>query len=364
MTSFQFIDTVSDLAALIPQLEDQPALGLDTEFMREETYYPRLCLLQLATADTQYAIDPLALEGLSALATLFARPDRQILLHAARQDIEVLLTRSSELPTNLFDTQVAAALCGLPPQIGYGDLVQRMLGVTLDKAHSRTDWTRRPLSAEQLRYAAEDVEHLLALEQKLRGTLQDLGRLAWFQAEMQRLQDPSLYRTEPAEAWQRLKGLDPHDDRRLATARALAQWREQRAMSRNRPRGWILTDDALHQIVGALPETMEALDELRTIPRGVVQKCGNELLAAVAANSHLPVNPSPPGRRLPPDAAQQKLIKSLAGTVKNIARELNLSPELLATRRDLQALLNGRTDIPPLQTWRREVVGEALLSQI
>jgi ribonuclease D len=363
MASFQFVDTDSALATVIAQLENQPAVALDTEFMREETYYPRLCLIQVATAGAQYVIDPLALTDLDALSALLARSSTHIVLHAARQDVEVLLTRCTQLPSNLFDTQVAAALCGLPPQIGYGDLVQKMLGVELEKAHSRTDWARRPLSEAQLHYAAEDVEHLLALEQRMRDSLERLGRLAWFEAEMQRLQDPALYRTEPENAWQRLKGLDPQDERRLATARALAEWRERRAMNRNRPRGWILADDALHQIVRALPERIEALQELRAVPRGVADRCGKEILAAVAAHRHLPVNPVP-ARRPPPDAAQQKQLKALAATVKTIAQELGLSPEVLATRRDLQALLNGHTDVPPLQGWRKAVIGEPLLADI
>lgn len=364
MTSLQFIDTVPALAALLPQLETAPALALDTEFMREETYYPRLCLIQIATPAAEYGVDPLAIEDLAALSALLAKPGILKVVHAARQDVETLMTRCAELPLNLFDTQVAAALCGLPPQIGYGDLVDRVLGVQLEKGHSRTDWTRRPLSTEQLHYAAEDVRYLLPLQEELRRRLEKLARLTWFEAEMRRFEDPSLYRMDPANAWQRLKGIDTQDERRAATAKALAQWRETRAMNRNRPRGWILADDALYQIARALPEDTDALTKLHLVPPGVIQKCGNEILAAVASTRHLPTNPAPVQRNTRPDPEQQRRLKQLTAAVKTVADGLGLSPEVLATRRDLLALLSGRTDVAPLQGWRGEVLGPALLSQL
>jgi ribonuclease D len=361
MSELQFIDTAPALAALVAELNTAPALAVDTEFMREETYYPRLCLIQIGTPTAAYGIDPLALEDLSSLCTLLEKPDIRIVLHAARQDIEVLLTRCAERPNNLFDTQVAAALCGLPPQIGYGDLVDKMLGVHLEKGHSRTDWTRRPLNPEQLHYAAEDVHYLLPLQEEMRRRLEQLDRLPWFEAEMQRLEDPALYRTLPDQAWQRLKGLDPDDQRRFATAKALAEWRERRAMDRNRPRGWILSDDALHQIVRALPEDMPALSRLNLIPPGTVQRNGADLLAAVASTAHLPANPLQTQRYTRPNPEEQRRLKELTATVKKIAEDLKVSPEILATRRDLQALMSGKTDIAPLQGWRRQVLGEALL---
>ncbi len=364
MTSFVFVDDAPLLARVAAQLAGEPELALDTEFMREETYYPRLCLVQIAhPSGDVYCIDPLALQDLSPLAALFADSAIRKVVHAARQDVEVLLTRT-ELPRNLFDTQVAAALCGMSPQIGYGELVHKVLDLQLEKAHSRTDWTRRPLSAEQLHYAADDVRHLLPLRQTLQARLENLGRLSWFAGEMERLADAGLYRTDPANAWQRLKGLDSDDARRMAVAQAIARWREERAINRNRPRGWILSDDAVYEIVRSLPADLQALGALRSIPAGVVQKCGAELVAAVAASAHLPVNPRRSTRYVPPTAEEQKKLKALIATVKTIADGLDLSPEILASRKDLQQLLNGRTDIHALKGWRREVVGEALLRQL
>ncbi len=357
----QFIDRSEELARLAHDLASAPQLALDTEFMRERTYYPKLCLVQLATADTIACIDPLALEDLGALSALLARPANLVVAHAARQDVEALLTRTVEPPARLFDTQIAAALLGMQPQIGYGDLVRRALGATLAKAHARTDWTARPLSREQLEYAAEDVRHLLPLCEVLQLELEKRNRLSWFEGEMTRASAAFVTRLSPEESWQRLKGIEALDPRRRATAIALARWRETRAMVRDRPRGWILSDDALHDIVRALPQSRAQLERLRSLPRGVVENCAAELLAAVASAAHLD---SSGAARAPPrrDAAAQARLKALAATVRRIAEQLQLTPEVLATRRDLQQLLNGDTDVPALQGWRREVIGEALLS--
>lgn len=364
MTAFQFVDTASALSALIPQLQNEPELALDTEFMREQTYYPRLCLIQIATPTMAYAIDPLAIEDLSEISALFANPSIRKVLHAARQDVEVLLTRLKELPLNLFDTQVAAALCGMPPQIGYGELVHKTLDVQLDKAHSRTDWAQRPLSAEQLQYAAEDVHSLPPLRRELQAKLEELGRLKWFEFEMERLAEERLYRPNPADAWQRLRGIDPQDERRLATAKALAQWREERAMSRNRPRGWILADEAVYELIRTLPHDMETLNQARFVPPGVVKKAGEELLAVIASTAELPVNPNPSRRFVPPDIVHQKQLKAMTALVRTVAEELNIVPEVLATRRDLLQVIGGRADAQPLKGWRREVFGEKLLSSL
>ncbi len=362
MTPFQYIERAEQLAAVAADLETEAEVALDTEFMRDRTFYPRLCLVQLATERQAWCVDPLAIEDLSPLETLLADPGRLKIVHAARQDIEVLLTRCRAQAVSLFDTQVAAALLGMPPQIGYGDLVQRELGVALEKAHARTDWAVRPLSAEQLEYAAEDVCHLPPLAAALRRDLEQRDRLRWFEYEMLRITDPALYRTDPDDAWRRLKGLDALDARRVEVAKAIARWREQRAMNRDRPRGWILADDVLYDIVRALPKDEAALAAVRSVPRGVLEKCTTELLEAVAASAHL--GSAPPRRRERPDPQRERQLKSLAAIVRRTAEDLGISPEILATRRDLQGLLNGRQDVEPLKGWRREIVGEALLAAV
>ncbi len=363
MTSFRSIDQRDQLAALVGELQDESELALDTEFMRERTYFPKLCLVQVATPSAIVCIDPLSIEDLSLLAALLARSESLKIAHAARQDVEALLTRSARAPANLFDTQIAAALLGMQPQIGYGDLVQRMLGAVLDKAHARTDWTVRPLSREQLEYAADDVRYLLPLREALLRELEKRDRLSWFDAEMIRASAVFATRVNPEESWQRLKGMDALDPRRLATAKALARWREVRAIQHDRPRGWILSDEALHDIVRVLPENRTQLERVRLLPRGVIEKCAPDLLAAIGSTSHL--DSSEPLRRAKrADPAEQARLKALAATVRRIAEQLQLTPEVLATRRDLQQLLNGDTDVAPLKGWRRAVVGEALLSQL
>jgi len=362
MTPFQFIDRSDQFTEIAARMASEREVALDTEFMRDRTFYPRLCLVQLATSSEVFCVDPLAIEDLSPLDTLLADPARRKIVHAARQDIEVLLTRCSQLPVNVFDTQIAAALLGMPPQIGYGDLVQRELGVELEKAHARTDWTVRPLSAEQLQYAAEDACHLPPLAAALEKDLQERGRASWFDYEMRRITDGALYRAEPDEAWRRLKGLDSMDPRRAEVAKALARWRERRAMARDRPRGWILADDALHDIVRALPTTTDALASIHSLPRGVLEKCGTELLAAIEESAHL--GSEPPRRRERPDPEREKQLKALAAIVKRVAEEVGISPEVLATRRDLMHLINGRRDVEPVKDWRREVIGGTLLAAL
>lgn len=362
MVSFQFIDRAEQLDELVAQLAGERTVGLDTEFMRDRTFYPKLCLVQLASSRGVYCVDPLNIQDLVPLDRLHADAACRKVVHAARQDIEVLLTRCRELPTQVFDTQIAAALLGMPPQIGYGDLVKRELGVELEKAHSRTDWTVRPLSAEQLEYAAEDVCHLPPLAAALERDLEQRGRLAWFAYEMQRITDPALYRAHPEEAWRRLKGLDALDARRVEVAKALAKWREERAMRRDLPRGWILADEVLHELVRALPVDREALAKVRGLPRGVLEKSGDDLVATIAASAHL--GSEPQRRRERPDPERDRQLKALTAIVRRVAAEVGLSPELLATRRDLQSLLNGRRDIEPLKSWRREVVGDALLAAV
>ena len=363
MSAALFINDSAALEALAPQLRAAPLYAFDTEFMRERTYYPQLCLVQIATADLIACIDPLAISDLSILDSLLGQSAAVKVGHAVRQDLEALLTRVASPPTHLFDTQVAAALIGLPPQVGYAELVQRFLGVALDKTHSRTDWAARPLSPAQLSYASDDVRYLLPLREKLTGELERLHRLDWLDTEMSRHVAIGIRRVEPDEAWQRLKGLDALDARRLATAKGLARGREERAIRRNRPRGWILSDDALHEMVRALPEDRAALERLDAVPRGLVEKSADELTSVVRSTAELNATPRSTTRGRP-DPELQRRLKHLAATVRGVAEQLRISPELLATRRDLQQLLAGNADIEPLRGWRRQVIGEALLKAL
>lgn len=339
------------------------ALALDTEFVRERTYYPKLCLIQAAAPGDVALVDALAIPDGGALAPLLTDAARPKILHAARQDIEALLPVTAVPLAPVFDTQQAAALLGFPAQVGYADLARLVLGVELAKGHARTDWSRRPLSAEQLSYAADDVRYLPALADALETRLAAAGRRAWLDEESAGLSDLRRYRVEPAEAWQRLKGLERMDGAAFAAARGLAEWRERRAMARNLPRGWILPDAAICELAMLRPATRSALARVATVPPGTAARAAEELLAAIATppGDSAPRDFCHPGR---PGPEQLRLQKALQARLAAIAVELAIQPEVLATRRELAALARGERDVPVMSGWRRAVVGERLLETL
>ncbi|MGB8692727.1 MAG: ribonuclease D [Steroidobacteraceae bacterium] len=355
------ITTLPELASAAEALAGNAALGLDTEFMRERTYYAQLCLLQLAGDGLAVCIDPLALDSLAALRPLMEADTPCKILHAARQDLEVLAPAIGTV-RNIFDTQVGAALIGLPAQIGYADLVQELLGIHLHKSQTRTDWSRRPLSAAQLEYAIDDVRHLLPLRERLIERLGQLGRHAWFDEEMRELGAAS-FAIDPQQAWRRIKSFADLDPDRQRLAQQLCAWREQRAISSNRPRGWIIPDAALRDLVFQVPRSRAALAQLRELPEGIRENSGAVLLELIdAAQVPEPPAPLPPRRR--PDPEQLATVTRLAETTRRMASELSLAPELLATRRDMERLAGGERDCAMLTGWRREVIGAALLNAL
>lgn len=357
-SSSAIVTSAAALEALAAELSAAPAIALDTEFMRERTYRAELCLVQVATARTACCVDPLALASIAPLAAPLASPTTLKVLHAARQDLEVLAPVAGRFAA-IFDTQVAAALAGFAAQIGYGELVARLLGVTLAKAHTRADWAKRPLSAEQVDYALDDVRYLLPLREALLERLDQLGRLDWLAEELAPLSQSAGNGVDPDKAWQRLKGLQGLDAGRLALAAALAAWRERRAIDRNRPRGWILDDVALREIILRVPRSKAELAAIPDMQEGVVRNSGDELLAMVeAAGIPQPAPPLP--RRERPDPALALLVKKLAGVNQNVAAELGLSPEVLATRRDLEQLARGEVPESLASGWRRDVIGAPL----
>jgi len=364
MRDATLITTPAQLTEAVFRMRGTARLALDTEFMRERTYYPQLCLMQIATDADCYLVDPLVGLDLRELLELLAEPARAKILHAARQDLEVLFLAGNRVPLPVFDTQVAAALLGLAPQIGYAELVARQLGHSIDKAQTRTDWSRRPLSAEQLAYAADDVHHLLQLHSELEVALEARGRAHWLAEETAGFADETLYRTAPAEAWRRLKGIGRMKPAEQASARALAQWREERAIAADKPRGWILPDEALLGMATLAPRNMDELANIRSLQPAVVRKRGEELLSIMAAarSAAVPGDSEAVGRR--PDTAELTLAARLMDTVRAEAARLGLSPELLATRRDVEAVAQGQRDVAVLRGWRRGAIGERLLAVV
>ena len=363
------VTTTAALTDWAARLQSAPAIGLDTEFLRERTYRAELCLIQAATADDATCIDPLAQMPLTPLIPVLAGEDPSSgvaspvkVMHASRQDVEVLFPIAG-LVRPVFDTQIAAALTGLPAQVGYGELVRRTIGIELAKSHTRTDWSRRPLSPEQVEYALDDVRYLLPLKSSLEEQLDKLGRLPWLAEELAGLGDEQSFIVNPDDAWQRLKGLRGLDPGRTRLTHSLAAWRERRAIDRNRPRGWILDDIALREIVMRVPRTADQLLLVPELPAGVVKNCADELLGMIA-EANVPDPPPPIVSRPRPSPEQTALVRKLASLNQAIAQSLGLSPEVLATRRDIEQLAEGGRDVPVLQGWRRGIVGEPMLAAL
>lgn len=356
-SSTALIESPAALEDLAGRLDGE-ALALDTEFMRERTYRAELCLLQLASSREAVCVDPLALADLGALRRALGVEGPIKILHAGRQDLEVLAPVVGAI-TPLFDTQIAAALAGFPAQVGYAELVRRLLDKELPKGQTRTDWSRRPLTPEQIEYALDDVRYLHALRDRLQDELARLGREAWLQEDLASIQDPSLLVVDPDKAWLRFKGMQGFDDGRLTLLRTLAAWRERRAMDRNRPRGWILDDAVLREIVQRVPRDRAALATVPEIPEGVVKHSGDEILSLVeAAGISHPAPPLP--RRERPDPAILARTKRLSSVVQAIAQDLAVAAEVLATRKDLEDIARGADAAQTLCGWRAELLADRL----
>src|SRR5277367_1634253 len=253
-----WIDRSDALPPLARTLESHAAIGVDTEFLRERTFFPKLCLLQLAAGDDVWCVDTLR-GGLDVLVPALTAAASRKVIHSARQDLEAFYLNSKRVISPVFDTQIAAGCIGLKPQIGYADLVKTLLDVSLPKGQTRTDWSKRPLSREQLEYATDDVLYLEEIADRLTERLRAFGREQWVIEDCRALEDPSLYEPDPADAWKRLRSLHKLPPAMRARAKALAVWREKTARLKNLPRGWVLDDEALFRIAESLPATPAAL---------------------------------------------------------------------------------------------------------
>ncbi|MGH7022666.1 MAG: ribonuclease D [Caulobacteraceae bacterium] len=358
------ITTTAELARFCARLEGKPFVAVDTEFMRESTYWPRLCLVQAASEDAEAVIDPLA-PGIDLEPFLETMRDTAILkvFHAARQDVEILYNLKA-MPAPLFDTQVAGMAAGFPEQVAYDVLVRQMLGAEVDKSSRFTDWARRPLSEAQLTYALADVTHLAKLYPMLRARLEESGRLGWVMEEMAALLEPALYDTEPENAWKRLKPRR-HSAKYLSILRALAAWRERTAQTRDQPRGRVLKDDAIDELATQAPTDVESLDRLRSLPRGFSgSRYAKEVLDVVregiATAEHQPVEPKRVAKHASaPTGAVVELLKVL---LKARSEDAHVASKLIATVSDLERIAaDDESDTPALHGWRREAFGEDAL---
>ena len=352
-----------ELEAFCAYLADQPFIAVDTEFMRETTYWPRLCLIQAAGPEHGGVIDPLA-EGLDLEPFLDILRDQRILkvFHAARQDVEIF-NNLKAIPKPLFDTQVAAMAAGFGEQIAYDALVRQLLRIDIDKSSRFTDWARRPLSDAQLDYALADVTHLAKLYPRLRERLEKANRLGWVSEEMGVLTDPETYDVDPERAWRRLKPRK-FNARYLAAFRAAAAWRERTAQARDQPRGRILKDEAMDEIATQLPLDLEALNRLRSVPKGFGgSKFGPELVAALNAALRDPEAYAPLIERGPPPPQNAgAVVELLKVLLKARAEDAGVAAKLIATVSDLEKIASDTPDdASALHGWRREVFGEDAL---
>jgi ribonuclease D len=358
-----WIEREDELAGLALALERSGAVGLDTEFMRERTFFPGLCLLQLAAGAQIWCVDTLRCGSLDPLVPVLTAPGHPKIIHSARQDLEAFYLNVKRVISPIFDTQIAAGCIGLKPQIGYADLVKTLLDVSLSKGQTRTDWSRRPLTAAQLEYAADDVAYLNEVADRLSERLRALGREQWVIEDCRALEDPSLYEPDPADAWKRLRSLHKLPPAMRARAKVLAVWREKTARQRNLPRGWVLDDEALFRLAESLPATAAALAAALSSRRPMSEALAEDLLAALRDSASATMD-SAPAVDLRPTPEQKAVADRLAGVVDAHAAALAISSEILATRGELKALAMGSRDVAALKGWRRAEIGEKLLAAL
>ncbi len=358
------ITTTEALAAACERLARFPFVTVDTEFLRETTYYPKLCLIQMASMDEVALVDPLA-PGLSLepFYALMGNGAVTKVFHAARQDVEIIWVGGGLIPAPLFDTQVAAMVCGFGDQVSYENLAAALANARIDKSSRFTDWSRRPLSEAQLAYAAADVTHLRTVYTALTTKLERSGRSGWVSGEMAILTDPATYEMHPERAWERLK-TRVRKPKELAALIELAAWREREAQARDVPRGRILKDDALGEIAVALPANVDDLARLRTIPKGFERsRTGTDILAAVERAKARDPETLPELDKPRNGNGNGALVQLLKVLLQSVAEKNRVAARLIATGEDIEAIASGAdgAGAPVMEGWRREIFGTVAL---
>ncbi|MBX4936745.1 ribonuclease D [Rhizobium binae] len=362
------IETTAELAAACKELAKSDFITIDTEFLRETTFWPELCLIQMASPTVEALVDPLA-KGIDLAPFFELMADTKVLkvFHAARQDIEIIFNRGNLIPHPIFDTQVAAMVCGFGDSVSYDQLVSRIKNVHIDKSSRFTDWSRRPLSDKQLEYALADVTHLRDVYLSLKAELDREGRTSWLTEEMNILEARETYDMHPDDAWQRLK-MRLRKPQELAILKYVASWREREARARNVPRSRVLKDDAIYEIAQQQPKDAEALGRLRTIPKGWERSAsGTAVVEAVNAALALPKADMPhvPRQTQAPEgaAAAVELLKVL---LKLISEKHGVAPKVIANSEDLDKIAadGEKADVAALHGWRRDLFGEPALQLI
>ncbi len=359
--TIQYIDTTEKLEELCKQISTAQWIALDTEFLREKTYFPQFCLLQIATPEWVACIDPLELPDLNSLFDVIYQPGIVKVFHSCRQDMEIFYQLTGQVPGPVFDTQIAAPLLGFQENPGYAMLVSSFLNVNLSKAHTRTDWSLRPLSEAQIQYAADDVIYLCKIYQMMCDQLEKLGRLKWLEHDFEQLNDTGLYRISPENAWLKVRGKNKLTGKQLSIIQALTKWREETAQKIDKPRNWLVRDDMLLELAKLQPVTVAELAKVRNINGRLINRYGQVICKLILeAQKQVPIPLYEQGK--PPKKTQQQeaILDVLTAVVRIRADENSLNPVVLATRKDLEKLIYGDQETPILHGWRYSMVGEEL----
>jgi ribonuclease D len=360
------ITTTADLKTFCESVSRDVYITVDTEFLRETTYYPKLCLVQIAGENASALIDPLAdTIDLTPFFELMANISVLKVFHAASQDIEILVNMANLVPSPVFDTQIAAMVCGFGDQVGYEAIVRKLVGAQIDKSSQFTDWSRRPLTTKQMVYALSDVTHLRVVYEKLKAQIDKENRSAWLDGELSALADASNYRVDPEQSWRRIKARI-QSKKQQAALMAVAAWREREAQNKNVPRGRILKDDAVAEIAIQVPQTKEAMQQLRLLPRGSADSSiGRGILTAVAEGLARDPDtiPGPKGRGEDMTSAQEAAAEVLKLALKIVSEREGIAPKLLASSADIDAIaVSDTANVLAMEGWRREVFGDVALA--
>jgi ribonuclease D len=362
---YLYIESDEALAQFCSALSQARYCAIDTEFIRESTYYAELALIQIGSGEHFACIDPLAISDFTPFAELLAKPDLLKLFHSCSQDLEILYQKFGAVPTPVFDTQLAAAVLGYNHQISYADLVQQVCGVVLEKKHTRANWMRRPLSQDELDYAMDDVRYLLTVYEHLREQLQTSRRDSWMEKDLLALTDPAKYEVDMSQIWKRLKGVQKLKGDKLQIAAGLCRWREELAQRQNRPRRWIIKDDTLIEIARQKPASEADLSTIPELQSKTIRRHGAELLAIVANAEHSDSADWPQHDKTKTlDKQQLALGDCLMALCRVIADENEIALATLVVRRDIDNLILNHKSSRLAQGWRFNMAGEKLLEFI
>jgi ribonuclease D len=364
VATMDLISTTDELTEACSRMAAQPFVTVDTEFLRETTYYPLLCVAQMASSEETVVIDTLATGlDLTPFFALMANEGVVKVFHAARQDIEIVWNMAKTIPHPIVDTQVAAMVLGYGDSISYDQLVQRITGDALDKSHRFTDWTRRPLTDAQIAYAVSDVTHLRDVYLKLAADLEKRGRSNWVEAEMEVLTSPETYRADPERAWERLKNR-VRKPKELAVLIEVAGWREREAQTRDVPRGRVIKDEVVVDIAVQAPMTVERLGQLRSLPKGFERsRWGEQIVDAVKRGLERDPKSLPRLERFKPAPNGAATVELLKVLLRMTAERHGVAAKIIATVDDLDRIAaNDEADVPALKGWRRELFGDKALA--